>query len=79
MANIIVLAVSSVESEVKLPCPATEPLCAGSIDEELTCTVSVTSENTALIWKILGNGMESGTIEYNKNDTLMANDQVMLE
>ncbi len=38
--SIIWLAVSSVESQVDLPCPATE-LCAGSTnDGELTCTAS---------------------------------------
>ena len=73
MAKIIVLAVSSVESQVDLPCPATE-LCAGSTNNgELTCTVSI---GKTLVWKILDNGMESGTIEYNKNDPLMSNDAV---
>ncbi len=55
---------------MNLPCPATE-LCAGSTnDEELTCTVS---SGKKLVWKILNNGVESGTIEYNKNDPLMSN------
>ncbi len=67
------LAVSSVESQVNLLCPATE-LCAGSTnDGELTCTVS---SGKNLVWKILNNGMESGTIEYNKNDALMSNDAI---
>ena len=72
--SLYLIAVSSVESQVNFPCPAITELCAGSTnDEELTCTVS--SGNT-LVWKILDNGMESGTIEYNKNDPLMTNDAV---
>ena len=72
MAEIIVLAVCSVKSQVDLQCPATE-LCAGSNDGELTCTVT---DGNSLVWKIVDNGMESGTIEYNKNHPLMNNDVV---